>query len=275
MQVKLIATTQSRIIHETTQQPLTPDELLVYIARVSNPSNQLNTATGPRLLAYCIEHGHWSVFEHAHATVEIETSLAIAMQILRHRSFTFQMFSQRYAEVNKLGDLFEPVTLRMKAVGGNRQGSGEDASEKLQLTQANTREYLADNYNALLRSGVAPESARFVLPQCTKTRLYMTGNVRSWIHYLQQRTDSHAQKEHREVAQEIQKILRGVFPTVFDAVTALEDSRRKKAREDQLICEALAFQFGYHREPNGQWYNYKGEPISPEELRELVLNTIR
>ena len=217
MNVKLIAATTPLIegVHNI-------DELLAYAARVSNPSNQLNSGTAAKLLGYCIRHGHWSVFETASFTVEIETSLAIAMQILRHRSFTFQMFSQRYAEVDKLGGLFMGPILRMRAEGGNRQGSGEEAPEALQLTQANIREQLAYNYNALIASGVAPESARFYLPQCTKTRLYMTGNIRSWIHYLAQRLDGHTQKEHREVADKIRDIFADLCPTTYNACVTTE-----------------------------------------------------
>lgn len=207
---------------------LTAEELTIYIARVSNPSNQTNTDTAPKLLAYCIKNGHWSVFEHVHMTVEIETSLAIATQILRHRSFTFQQFSQRYAEVEKLGHLFEPVELRMKAAsGGNRQGSGEPAPESVQLIMPNIREHTAHTYAGLLDLGVAPESARFVLPQCTKTRLYMTGNIRSWIHYLQQRTDPHAQKEHRDVAQEVLRIFADLCPVTYQACVETEIPARK------------------------------------------------
>lgn len=223
MKVTLIAATQPLIEGITTI-----DELIAYAARVSNPTNQMNTETAPRLLGYCIKHGHWSVFETASFTVEIETSLAIAMQILRHRSFTFQMFSQRYADVSKLGDLYEVPTLRMKAVGGNRQGSGEDAPEELQLSQANTREYLALNYRMLIEAGVAPESARFYLPECTKTRLYMTGNIRSWIHYLQQRADPHAQKEHADIARnEILRIFADLCPVTYQACIETEIPARK------------------------------------------------
>lgn len=201
---------------------LTAEELTVYVARVSNPSNQTNTDTAPKLLAYCIRNGHWSVFEHVHMTIEIETSLAIATQILRHRSFTFQQFSQRYADVSKLGNLYEIPTIRMKAKEGNRQGSAEDAPDEIRLSQANTREYLTMNYKSLLDAGVAPESARFILPQCTKTRLYMTGNLRSWIHYLTQRLDAHAQKEHRDVAESILVHFKRQFPITYEACSTIE-----------------------------------------------------
>lgn len=203
---------------------LTAEELTIYIARVSNPSNQTNTDTAPKLLAYCIKNGHWSVFEHVHMTIEIETSLAIATQILRHRSFTFQQFSQRYADVSKLGDILEPFELRMKAQGGNRQGSDESAAycTKDDFAPTSTGTYLA-----LLANGVAPESARFVLPQCTKTRLYMTGNLRSWIHYLTQRLDPHTQKEHREVAESILGHFKGQFPMTYEACVNIEIPARK------------------------------------------------
>lgn len=197
------------------------EEFVIYAARVSAPANQHNIETSAKLLAYCIRNGHWSIFETVSFTVEIETSLAIAMQIIRHRSFTFQMFSQRYADVSKLGNIFEPPTLRMKSKEGNRQGSAEDASEEIQLSQANTREYLTMNYAALLDAGVAPESARFYLPECTKTRFYMTGNLRSWIHYLAQRLDPHAQKEHREVADKILDIFADLFPATYEACTTI------------------------------------------------------
>jgi thymidylate synthase (FAD) len=206
---------------------LTAEELTIYIARVSNPSNQTNTDTAPKLLAYCIKNGHWSVFEHVHMTVEIETSLAIATQILRHRSFTFQQFSQRYAEVSKLGDMIEPVELRMKASGGNRQGSAEPVSDQVQDQFDYSTTLRAHEYATLISLDVAPESARFVLPQCTKTRLYMTGNLRSWIHYLTQRLDPHTQKEHREVAESILVQFKRQFPMTYEACVSIEIPARK------------------------------------------------
>lgn len=198
---------------------LTAEELTVYIARVSNPTNQTNTDTTPKLLAYCIRNGHWSVFEHVHMTVEIETSLAIATQILRHRSFTFQQFSQRYADVSKLGDILEPVEMRLKAEGGNRQGSSDETVNSI---DADDKQISVGTYLALIARGVAPESARFILPQCTKTRLYMTGNLRSWIHYLTQRLDPHAQKEHRDVAESILVHFKRQFPITYEACSTIE-----------------------------------------------------
>ena len=204
---------------------LSAEELTIYIARVSNPSNQTNTDTAPKLLAYCIRNGHWSVFEHVHMTIEIETSLAIATQILRHRSFTFQQFSQRYADVSKLGDILEPVEMRLKADGGNRQGSS--AQVVADSIYADEKQISVGTYLGLLARGVAPESARFVLPQCTKTRLYMTGNLRSWIHYLTQRLDPHTQKEHREVAESILVQFKRQFPMTYEACVSIEIPARK------------------------------------------------
>lgn len=233
MKTRIISTTIPHIWVDTDNNECTPDlfgsrlltaeELTVYIARVSNPSNQTNTDTAPKLLAYCIRNGHWSVFEHVHMTVEIETSLAIATQILRHRSFTFQQFSQRYAEVSKLGDMTEPVDFRVKAKEGNRQGSGESVPSPLQGWLEGYIGDMREEYLSMVEEeGVAPESARFILPQCTKTRLYMTGNLRSWIHYLTQRLDPHAQKEHREVAESILVHFKRQFPSTHEACSTIE-----------------------------------------------------
>lgn len=185
---------------------------------MSNPSNQDNPEYA-RLLNYCIKHQHWSVFEHAHLTLEIETSTAIATQILRHRSFTFQQFSQRYADPFEMG--FEDIKLRKKAEK-NRQSSGELLeSEKLEKLQDNINAHLTwarRLYLELADAGVAKECARFILPQCTTTRLYMTGNIRSWIHYLQLRTQEDVQLEHRQVALEAQKIFIENLPTISEAL---------------------------------------------------------
>jgi thymidylate synthase (FAD) len=209
MKTKLIAITQSVI-------PDVPDAegVIVYAARVSNPSNQLNMATGEKLLTYCMKHGHWSVFETASMTVEIQTSRAIAAQILRHRSFTFQEFSQRYAEATE----FEPVELRKQAET-NRQSSSEVMSDE--YGDYSIRSYLSQVhgfYRELLDAGVARECARMVLPLCVQTTLYMTGSVRSWIHYFQQRLSEHTQKEHREIAQSIFEIFQQQFPIISNAI---------------------------------------------------------
>ena len=195
---------------------VTPDAeaTMAYIARVSNPANQDNPDYA-RLLGYCIRHGHWSVFEHSHMTLEITTSLAVAAQILRHRSFTFQQLSRRYN-----GDLpaFELVHLRRQAEK-NRQSSAEPIVDEYlaELIDA----HLAHTvwlYDKLLSAGVARECARMVLPQATSTTLYMTGNCRSWIHYLQQRTQPDTQLEHRMVAIAAREIFDVQFPTVAAAL---------------------------------------------------------
>ena len=217
MKVSLIAVTQPLIRllpGSSTDRPLTPEELIVYAARVSNPSNQLNVETGARLLRYCLKNKHWSIFETVSMTVEIQTSRAIAAQILRHRSFTFQEFSQRYAAASN----YEFPQFRMKG-STNRQGSTEQlASEELEKAGLDAVVRAFDVYNDMIEKGVAPESARMILPLCTQTTLYMTGSVRSWIHYLEQRTSPHAQKEHRLVALQIQEIFNQQFPETAEAM---------------------------------------------------------
>jgi thymidylate synthase (FAD) len=211
MSVKLVSISQPVV--EGLQ---TAEDLMVYCARVSNPSNQLNTATGAKLLAYCIQHGHWSVFETASMTVEITTSRAIAAQILRHRSFSFQEFSQRYSEAPGV----EEVELRQQAEK-NRQSSSEIIPKRgfadLILRQAIAASQKA--YQDLLEAGVARECARMVLPLATTTTLYMTGSVRSWIHYLKVRCDEHTQKEHYLIAQAIERIFCVQFPVVSKALS--------------------------------------------------------
>ena len=209
MNVKLVAITEPYI-----KGIESAEELIAYCARVSNPSNQLNTETAPRLLRYCIRHGHWSVFETVSMTVEIETSRAIATQLLRHRSFTFQEFSQRYA----FAAMVEEVELRTQDTK-NRQGSGdviEDSGLNNTLSNALVASMYA--YNLLISEGVSKETARMVLPLCTQTTLYMTGNVRSWIHYFEQRCAEHTQKEHRDVANAVRDIFNKNFPTVAEAL---------------------------------------------------------
>lgn len=225
MKVSTVSVTQSLVTDEN-GNALTPEQLIVYIARVSNPSNQNNHATGSKLLHYCMKHGHWSPFEMVDMTVEINTSRAIAAQILRHRSFSFQEFSQRYSDVNKMGDLKIEVEMRAKHVEGNRQGSGEDIGDKyLQGTTWNINAIARDaivtsinNYNLLIANGVAPECARMILPLATPTRLYMKGSIRSWIHYIETRATTHTQKEHRELAYDIEEIFSEHFPVIHDAM---------------------------------------------------------
>ena len=182
---------------------ITPDaeKTMAYIARVSNPSNQDNENFAG-LLRYCIKHQHWSVFEQSSMTLEIETTRGLAAQILRHRSFTFQEFSQRYADSNLLGEIELPELRRQDTK--NRQNSIDDLDpevvEKLEKQMNTLFSSSLALYNQMLESGVAKECARFVLPLATPTRLYMTGSVRSWIHYINLRTANGTQKEHMDIA---------------------------------------------------------------------------
>ena len=200
---------------------VTPDaeKQMGYIARVSNPNNQSNPAVAG-LLGYCIKHGHWSVFEQAHMTVEIETTRGIAAQILRHRSFTFQEFSQRYANTNLLGEIPVP-DLRSQDLK-NRQNSNDDIpEEQTKRLQDQIKRYFAegiDLYNELIREGVAKECARFVLPLATPTRIYMTGSVRSWIHYIDLRSAHGTQKEHMDIVKEVRDIFKQEFPICTNAL---------------------------------------------------------
>ena len=190
-----------------------------YIARVSNPNNQDNPKVAG-LLKYCIKHEHWSVFEQATMTLEIETTRGLAAQILRHRSFTFQEFSQRYADTNLLGAIPIPE-LRSQDLK-NRQNSIDDIDEKKQKAlQGQIERYFAegiDLYNELIREGVAKECARFVLPLATPTRIYMTGSVRSWIHYIDLRSAHGTQKEHMDIAEACRQIFIEQFPIVSTAL---------------------------------------------------------
>jgi thymidylate synthase (FAD) len=201
---------------------VTPDaeKQIAYCARVSNPKNQENDSF-EGLLKYCVKNQHWSIFEHAFMTVEINTSLAIATQILRHRSFTFQQFSQRYADSKEL-QIEIPIPDLRKQDTKNRQNSTDDLGDYLKLTlQERIRvnfEHSLSLYNDLLSKGVAKECARFVLPQATMTRLYMSGTVRSWIHYIDLRSSNGTQKEHMEIAELVKCIFTCQFPTISSAL---------------------------------------------------------
>jgi thymidylate synthase (FAD) len=201
---------------------VTPDaeKAMAYIARVSNPSNQDNDNYAG-LLKYCIKHQHWSVFEQSHMSLEIETTRGIAAQILRHRSFTFQEFSQRYADTNLLSEHIPIPDLRRQDTK-NRQNSIDDISEyvKLKLQGEISGHFIASKnlYNRLLEAGVAKECARFVLPLATPTRIYMTGSCRSWVHYIQLREKNGTQKEQMDIALECKKIFIEQFPSVSEAL---------------------------------------------------------
>ena len=200
---------------------ITPDaeKTMAYIARVSNPANQENDNYSG-LLKYCIKHNHWSVFEQSTMTVEIETTRAIAAQILRHRSFTYQEFSQRYADA-KLLETIELPELRRQD-NKNRQNSIDDLDPKIVdklNAQMNTLFSSAFSlYNQMLEEGVAKECARMVLPLCTPTRIYMTGSCRSWIHYINLRSANGTQEEHKEIALDCKKIFKYNFPIVSKAL---------------------------------------------------------
>ena len=200
----------------------TPDaeKLMAYIARVSNPSNQDNEKYAG-LLKYCIKHNHWSVFEQSTMTLEIETTRAIAAQILRHRSFTYQEFSQRYADVSYLREHIPLPELRSQDEK-NRQNSIDDVDPA--VVESFNKKMRAhfdagiDLYKSMLHAGIAKECARFVLPLATPTRLYMTGSVRSWIHYIELRSAHGTQKEHMDLVGNVRKIFIEQFPIVSQAL---------------------------------------------------------
>ena len=200
---------------------VTPDaeKHIAYVARVSNPKNQDNEQFAG-LLKYCIKHGHWSIFEQAFMTLEIETTRGIAAQILRHRSFTYQEFSQRYADSNLLGEVELPELRRQDSK--NRQNSIDDLDpevvEKLNKQMNTLFSSAFSLYNQMLEKGVAKECARFVLPLATPTRIYMTGSARSWIHYINLRSGHGTQKEHMDIANECKSIFVEQFPSVAEAM---------------------------------------------------------
>ena len=216
-QVKLISCTQGAGELEGKG----PQEVITYVARVSNPHNQENYRTAGGLLKYCIQHAHWSIFETASMTLEINTNRGIAAQVLRHRSFCFQEFSQRYADT-KLLDQVIPVPDLRKQDKKNRQNSTNDLPPGMVANYRTKIEELFDEsmylYNNLLDNGVAKESARFVLPLATPTRIYMTGSCRSWIHYINLRTSNGTQKEHMELAEQCREVFRSVFTDVAEAL---------------------------------------------------------
>jgi len=201
---------------------VTPDaeQHMAYVARVSNPKNQDNENFSG-LLKYCIKHGHWSVFEQAFMTVEINTTRGLAAQILRHRSFTYQEFSQRYADSSLLGDSIPLPQLRRQDTK-NRQNSTDDLDPKdRQHYEIEMQKHFESGmklYKSMLDAGIAKECARFVLPLATPTRIYMTGSVRSWVHYIDLRSAHGTQKEHMDVAEAIRSIFKEKFPTVSEAL---------------------------------------------------------
>jgi len=201
---------------------VTPDaeKTMGYVARVSNPANQENPNVAG-LLKYCIKHNHWSVFEQSFMTLEIETNRGIAAQILRHRSFTYQEFSQRYADSSLLSENIPLPELRRQDTK-NRQNSIDDIDDwtqtrfNMKMTRLFTQSM--DLYKEMLDAGIAKECARFVLPLATPTRIYMSGSCRSWIHYIDLRSAHGTQKEHMEIAEACRRIFICKFPTVAEAL---------------------------------------------------------
>ena len=191
-----------------------------YVARVSNPNNQENPNVSG-LLKYCIKHNHWSVFEQAHLTVEIATTRGIAAQVLRHRSFTFQEFSQRYADSSLLGKEIPLPALRRQD-DKNRQNSIDDIDPLTQQDfEIKMQRHFVNGmhlYKEMLEAGIAKECARFVLPLATPTRIYMTGSCRSWIHYIDLRSAHGTQQEHKEIAEGCRQVFVEQFPIVSEAL---------------------------------------------------------
>lgn len=201
---------------------VTPDaeKNIAYCARVSNPNNQENEKISG-LLKYCIEHNHWSIFEQAFMTLEINTTRGLAAQILRHRSFTFQEFSQRYADSSMLADEIPMFDFRRQDTK-NRQNSIDDVDpflkQELEITLKRHFQSAMDIYKHMLEMGIAKECARFVLPLATPTRIYMSGSVRSWIHYIELRSANGTQKEHMDIANECMSIFADQFPVIAEAL---------------------------------------------------------
>ena len=218
MKVNLVSYTKpAGILEESDVKTLT--DLVAYCARVSNPTNQMNSVTSEKLIKYLIKHRHWSPLEMVDVTMEIETTRDIARQMLRHRSFSFQEFSQRYADVSSFGEMFDFAEARLQDPK-NRQNSVETENDALkvkwQMKQQKIMDLSQEVYKWALEKGIAKEVARKVLPEgLTKSRMYMKGSLRSWIHYLEVRGEgSGTQKEHMLVAQEIAKVIAQLFPVV-------------------------------------------------------------
>ena len=197
-------------------------ELIAFCARVSNPANQMNSETSEKLIKYLIKHAHWSPLEMVNATLEINTTRDIAHQIVRHRSFSFQEFSQRYANPEEMGDMFELSEARLQDLK-NRQNSVQTEDKELQEAwreyQEGVIQIASEAYNWALDNGIAKEQARKVLPEgLTKTRLYMNGTLRSWVHYIELRGSNGTQKEHMEIAHACAKVIAEIFPLAKELV---------------------------------------------------------
>lgn len=214
MNVELVSITKPE-----NKQLKSAEDLVAYCARVSNPSNQMNTETAPKLLKFLIKHRHWSPFELVDMCVEIKTSRGIAAQILRHRSFSFQEFSQRYSVANE----FEDIELRLQGdknrqVGEKLMPIDTDAYDKVSQLLVESLSLSQHCYDTMIENGVAKEVARMILPLTTQTTMYMKGSLRSWIHYIELRTEQNTQKEHREIAEKCKKIFIKEFPIISEAL---------------------------------------------------------
>lgn len=214
MNVELISITKPEI-----KQIKKAEDLIAYCARVSNPSNQLNLDTAPKLLKFLIDHKHWSPFEMVDICMEIKTSRAIAAQILRHRSFSFQEFSQRYSNATE----YEDIELRLQGsknrqVGENLIPINHPAYETINNLIAESISISEHCYDTMIDNGIAKEVARMVLPLTTQTTIYMKGSLRSWIHYIELRTEQNTQKEHRQIAEKCKKIFIKEFPIISEAL---------------------------------------------------------
>jgi len=202
-------------------QPLDCQDLIAYCARVSNPSNQMNTETSAKLIKYLVKHAHWSPLEMVNACLEIETTRDIAHQIVRHRSFSFQEFSQRYANPEDMADTFQTREARLQDAK-NRQNSIEididsELHDEWNRVQQGVIDKAKEAYDWAIRNGIAKEQARVVLPEgCTKTRLYMNGTLRSWIHYIELRSANGTQKEHMDIAKECALVIAKIFPLMSE-----------------------------------------------------------
>ncbi|MAH46273.1 thymidylate synthase (FAD) [Candidatus Pacearchaeota archaeon] len=241
MHVKLVSLTQPQV-YGYDDKLMDAEGIIAYCARVSNPKNQHNVATAPKLLKFLIKHKHWSPFELANMCVEIKTSRAIAAQILRHRSFSFQEFSQRYSEATEM----EPVELRAPAEK-NRQSSSKIIEDEAINTMV---EMMMDAnkqlYEQMIAGGVAKECARMILPLGTQTTMYMNGTVRSWIHYINLRTEENTQKEHRDIANAVKNIFIKQFPNVSEA---LDWKAHEWSEEELEKMQWDEFQ-SYHKKPD-------------------------
>lgn len=195
---------------------LDQEDIIAYCARVSNPNNQINTDTMPKLLKYLQDHKHWSPFEMSHVTIEIDTSRGIAPQILRHRSFSFQEFSQRYQSLDDSGVvLYAARRQDLKNKQNSIDDLPPDIKDEWSQRQLDAWKVCFEHYKWALDNGIAKECARFVLPLSSRTRLYMSGSVRSWMHYIAVRSDPSTQKEHRDIAVACKDALKDYFPSLF------------------------------------------------------------